>query len=82
MICGLYGNKFIKNIAVKYNGDSYQLRLHVHDNMWCPIVMSIQTDDEDTFLEYIKNELKSRQLQMSEHIEVSLDKFDDKYGYF
>ena len=82
MICGIYGSKFLKNIAVKYDGESYQLRLHVHDNMWCPMVMSIQTNDEDTFLEYIKKELNSRQLQMSEHIEVSLEDFDNKHGYF
>ena len=82
MICGIYGSKFLKNIAVKYDGESYQLRLHVHDNMWCPMVMSIQTNDEDTFLEYIKKELNSRQLQMSEHIEVSLKDFDNKHGYF
>ena len=82
MICGIYGSKFLKNIAVKYDGESYQLRLHVHDNMWCPMVMSIQTNDEDTFLEYIKKELNSRQLQMSEHIEVSLEDFDNQHGYF
>ena len=57
MICGIYGSKFLKNIAVKYDGESYQLRLHVHDNMWCPMVMSIQTNNEDTFLEYIKKEI-------------------------
>ena len=42
----------------------------------------LDSNDEDTFLEYIKKELNSRQLQMSEHIEVSLEDFDNKHGYF
>jgi len=60
MIQCLYGKKFIHNLTINYDGESYHLRLYVHDNKWCPILMSMQTDSEDTFINYICKELSSR----------------------
>ena len=73
MIRGLYGDDFIHNLVVRYDGESYQLRLHVHDNVWCPIVISMQTDDQDAFLAYICEELRTRQIHRSEYLKVKLE---------
>lgn len=72
MICGLYGKVFTHKIVVQYIDGIYSLRLHVHDNFWCPLVMQLQTDSEDAFLDYICKELKERQLIRSDYCQVDL----------
>lgn len=62
MIFCLYGAKFIRKLKVEYNDELMQLKLYLHDNMNHPLVISIQTDDKDKFLDYINKELKQRTL--------------------
>lgn len=72
MICGLYGKDFIHKIVVQYIDGIFRVRLHVHDNFWCPLVLSMQTDSEDELLEFICKELKERELIRSDYYKIEL----------
>lgn len=77
MITCLYGKVFINRIKITHDGEMYSLKLYLNDNNWCPLTISLQTIDQEKFLNYIKSELSKRKLFEIDFAKVELRSEDN-----
>ena len=69
----LYNHLFINRLEVLCgDNEDYILKMYIHDNQWCPLVIAKDGCTEQEFLDYIVEELRTRNLIRSEHYKIRL----------
>ena len=53
--------------------EEYILKLYIHDNQWCPLVILKQCSSDQEFLDYLKHEFEKRNLIRSTYYNIQLD---------
>ena len=67
-----YRQCYINRIQVTHNEDLYTLKLYLHDQQWCPLVIMGQCESDQDFLKLVEKEIKERNLVRSEHYKIQL----------
>lgn len=79
----LYGYEFKHRLEVEHhladasNPEEFILRLYLHDNLWCPLKIYKQCNSEKEFLDFLKEEFRTRNLIRSDFYKIRLDVDND-----